>query len=232
MYLDENKKFMGKAKIIFTNPEDARNAQKAMNKKVLANNEIVVVLLSQMRESLSSKSNLMIRNLDQSITQRQLERECSAYGTLTSCLIKKKLDGGLYKSLGYGYISFKEEADALRFLSDFNGKELNGKKVVVQKFIPNSERIKPNADKNLYLKNFPSKMTKEQVEQFLQEKFSPFGKIEQKGVYQDKGQGHFYAFVAFQTTESAKKAIEGMNGYKESGSSEEPLYVGPAQTKK
>lgn len=102
--------------------------------------------------------------------------------------------------------------------------------MVVQKFVPSQLRLKP-LNKNLYIKNFPSRMTKEQVEAFLLEKFSPFGKIEQHGVYQDKRVAHFYAFVAYDNTESAKKAVEAMNGYKEPGSTEEPLYVGTAQTK-
>lgn len=46
MYTDEHKKFVGKARITYSQPEEALNAFKAMNKKVLSNSEIVVLLLS------------------------------------------------------------------------------------------------------------------------------------------------------------------------------------------
>lgn len=59
----------------------------------------------------------------------------------------------------------------------------------------------------------------------MEEKFTKFGKIIQKGIYRDKRTKKFYAFVAFDKASDALNAKEEMNGYKEGELSEEPLYV-------
>lgn len=44
------------------------------------------------------------------------------------------------------------------------------------------------------------------MENFITEKFEPFGTIKSRGVFKDNKLDKFYAFVAFENIESAKEA--------------------------
>lgn len=122
---------IGKIKIIYDNPDSAARAQKEMNNKTIIGSEIVVILKEQINKQDISKSNVFIKNLDQSVTQSQLENECSKFGPIRSIMIKKSHVDGVFKSLGFGFVYFEKEQDAKKFVSEFNGKEINGKKIEV-----------------------------------------------------------------------------------------------------
>lgn len=78
---------------------------------------------------MKTKCNLIIKNLHENISSKQLDNECQKIGPTISCYIKKKEVDGEFKSLGYGYVSFESEEDAKKFLEEFNGKELNDQKI-------------------------------------------------------------------------------------------------------
>lgn len=60
-----------------------------MNNKKLLNSEIVVYFKQEMEEKLKSKCNLIIKNLHEDISSKQLENECLKIGPVVSCYIKK-----------------------------------------------------------------------------------------------------------------------------------------------
>lgn len=75
--------------------------------------------------------------------------------------------------------------------------EVEGKKLQVQKFVSSKNRTLEK--KNIYIKNFPSDWTKEQVEKFIKDNFHSLGNVTSEGVYQKQiGESEkFFAFLAY-----------------------------------
>lgn len=62
---------------------------------------------------------------------------------------------------------------------------------------------------NLYMKNLDQDITEELIEL----KFSEFGKIDKVAIAKDaNGESKGFGFVSFESPDSAKKAMESMNG--------------------
>ncbi len=211
--------------VTYENRENAEKAQKAMNNKEVLRREIRVYFKKNIK-NISKEANMVIKNLHKDISSQQLTDECSKFGELISCFVKKVE----MKSLGYGYVQFVNKDDAENFLTQFSGKILNGLEVKVERFVPYKERKHPEIS-NLYLKNFPSDLTQEEVEKWVTDEMGSLGEITSKGVFKDNKLGRFYAFVAYKEVSAAKEAIEKFNGNKKEGSDDEPLYVDFAQPK-
>lgn len=75
---------------------------------------------------------------------------------------------------------------------------------------------------NLYVKNFPENITKQQLEEI----FSPFGDIESCRLFQSPADQNLniYAFVCFKTPDSAIKAKQDLTG-RQLYNSGKPLYI-------
>ncbi len=213
----------------FEKKEDAEAAQKAMNNAQIFNRELRVYFKKNMK-NLNKKANLVVKNIHPDVSSQQLYNEFSKFGKILSCYVRKEEEKGKLVSIGYGYVQYEQEEDANKAKEEIRGKEINGQVISIENFVPYSERAKPKS-KNLYLKQFPSEMDKEKVENFIKENFEPIGVISSQGVFQDQKHKKYYAFIAFEDCEAAKKAIEKFNGYKKEGSEDEPLYVGFAQSK-
>ncbi len=213
--------------VTFQNKQDAEKAQSTMNGIEFYKRELRVYLKKNLK-SLNPDANFIIKDLDKSVTTKMLTEECKKYGDVISCFVRKEEVNGRLESLGYGYVQFADSADCREFLEQMNNREINGKKIKVERFVSAKLREKPQS-KNIYIKQFPDSWGKEQIEKFIDESFSKFGNINLKGVYQDAKLNKFYAFVAFDETESATEAIAQMNNHK--FSEEESLYVGQAQSK-
>ncbi len=54
--------------------------------------------------------------------------------------------------------------------------------VEVQQFVPFKDRATPKSS-NIYIKNLPDGLTKEEIETIISEKFGSFGEITSKGVF-------------------------------------------------
>ena len=61
---------------------------------------------------MGKEANLIIKNIHEDISQRQLEEECKKYGNVVSCFIKKVEKNGELVSLGYGYVQFEKKEEA------------------------------------------------------------------------------------------------------------------------
>ena len=62
-----------------------------------------------------------------------------------------------------------------------NDTEIEGQKITVSKFVPSKSR--QTAKKNIYMKNFPSKWNKENVEEFIKKEIESKGETTCTGVY-------------------------------------------------
>ena len=79
----------------------------------------------------SKKGNLFIKNLDPATEVSQLRELLAPFGEIISCKIGTDADG---KSLGYGYVCFREEKDAVQAMQDLQGATINGSPVQIEPY--------------------------------------------------------------------------------------------------
>lgn len=217
--------------VTFSKREEAEKAQKSLNGHETFKQDLRVMFKKNMKD-LNEKANLILKNLDKSVTPAQIQAECQKVGKVVSCVVLRN-DSATHDSVGYGYVQFENEKEANEFLENFNGKELCGKQVVVEHFIPTKQRAKAES-KNLYLKCFPEKWNKERIEKFIKTDLGSIGPIGSIGINLDPKLQKHYAFVAFEKSEDAHAATEKFNNWKNEDFTEkdDPLFVGPAMSKR
>ncbi|KAI3512574.1 hypothetical protein L1887_19890 [Cichorium endivia] len=166
-------------------------------------------------------ANLFVKNLDSSVTEAKLEKIFGKFGRIHSCKIAKN---DLGKSKGFGFVQYDSEESANDALTALDGTTFEGKIISVAKFLKKSERKEPEFT-NVYVKNLDSDFT----ENLLIEKFSEYGNVTSAVIMSDAdGKSRGFGFVNFESHESAKNAIEALNGAL-IGSKE--LFVGKAMKK-
>ncbi|XP_054160796.1 polyadenylate-binding protein 4-like [Oppia nitens] len=222
---------LGYAYVNYQNVSDAEKAIETMNFDALKEKPLRI-MWSQRDPSLrkSGVGNVFIKNLDKSIDNNVLHDTFSTFGTILSCKIAQDLHG---ISKGYGFVHFATEEAATNAINKVNDMLLNGKKVFVGKFIPKTERLKLAEETakrftNIYVKY----LTEEYNDQMLRELFQSFGKImSTKVMIDDKtGKSRCFGFVSFESSDSAQKCIEELNGKKEMANGKK-LYINRAQKK-
>ncbi|KAK0603174.1 hypothetical protein LWI29_002173 [Acer saccharum] len=226
----------------FDNEESARSAIDKLNGMLLNDKQVYVgpFLRKQERDSSSDKSrfnNVYVKNLSESTTEDDLKKAFAEYGTITSSVVMRDVDG---KSKGFGFVNFEDPDDAARSVEALNGYKFDDKEWYVGKAQKKYERemelkgrfeqsLKETADKfeglNLYVKNLDDSFTDDK----LKELFSEFGTIASCKVMRDpNGISRGSGFVAFSTAEEASRALAEMNGKMVVS---KPLYVALAQRK-
>jgi len=111
------------------------------------------------------------------------------------------------QSLGYGFVKFKETANASAAIKELSGKALEDKILRVGYARPPAAQVQQG---NLYISNIPTSMTKEQLEQI----FSPYGKVVDSKILVDKSTNtsRGVGFVKFDQKTEAENAIYALNG--------------------
>lgn len=225
---DESRGF---AFVYFKNQADAARIKSAFNHAKIKDKELTVSFVRN-RDQMDPNANLFFRHLPKSHTGKDLEEMCQPYGSIVRCKIKyDEADGS---SLGYGYVQFEKEIAAKECMEALNGKMINDKVIEVLKFQPQKQRNHLIPNTNLYIKEFPSKWTEKQVNEFIDKEFQRLNeksaKIVSKAVSKDQKFGKYYAFVAYQDPAEAREVMERLNNHEFPGE-EVKLYVGFAQTK-
>ncbi|MED6194903.1 Polyadenylate-binding protein 8 [Stylosanthes scabra] len=227
----------------FEKEESAQNAIDKLNGMLINDKQVYVghFQRKQDRESVLSAntkfSNVYVKNLSESMSDDDLKKTFGEYGTITSAVVMRDLDG---KSKCFGFVNFENADDAAKAVEALNGKKFDDKEWYVGKAQKKSERelalkerfeqsMKEAADKyqgaNLYLKNLDDSI--DDVK--LRELFSEFGTITSCKVMRDPhGISRGSGFVAFSSPEEATRALGEMKGKLISG---KPLYVALAQRK-
>uniref|UniRef100_A0A0K0CWW1 ELAV-like protein 3 n=1 Tax=Angiostrongylus cantonensis TaxID=6313 RepID=A0A0K0CWW1_ANGCA len=152
-----------------------------------------------------SKTNLIINYLPQGMTQEEVRSLFASVGEIESCkLVRDKMTG---QSLGYGFVNYSREDDALKAVSSFNGLRLQNKTIKVSYARPSNENIKGS---NLYVSGIPKSMTLNELEVI----FRPFGQIITSRILSDNitGLSKGVGFVRFDKKEEAELAIQTLNG--------------------
>ncbi len=74
---------------------------------------------------------LLIRNLDRSTTEADLQNLFETFGRIQSCTIV--VDGETGRSKGFGFIEMPKAGDAKAAVRNLNGAELDGARIRVKK---------------------------------------------------------------------------------------------------
>jgi len=174
----------------------------------------------------SGIGNVFIKNLHKSIDNKALYDTFSAFGNILSC---KVATDETNQSKGYGFVHYETQEAADQAIAKVNGMLLNDKKVYVGPFIRRAERdFATDGDKkftNVFIKDLDESIT----EQHLTDAFSAHGKVANAVIMRDgNGKSKGFGFVNFEDPESAKIAVEMMNGSKMGPKN---IWVGRAQKK-
>lgn len=226
----------------FENEESAQSAIDKLNGMLLNDKPVYVGHFQRKQDrdnalSNAKFNNVYVKNLSESVTDDDLKNIFGEYGTITSAVVMRDVDG---KSKCFGFVNFENADAAAKAVEALNGKKFDDKEWYVGKALKKYERelelkerheqsMKETVDKfygaNLYLKNLDDSVTDEK----LSELFSEFGTVTSCKILRDpQGISRGSGFVAFSTPEEATRALAEMNGKMVAG---KPLYVAPAQKK-
>jgi len=199
---------LGYAYVNFQHADHAEKALEIMNFKVITDRPCRI-MWSQRDPNVrkSGKGNIFVKNLAKSIDHEQLRDTFAHYGPILSCKVQtNKLTG---ESLGYGFVHFSNEADALEAIQNANGCALKDQVIEVAPFVGRGQRTKGFT--NLFYKNVPRTYSQKNIEDMFAEhgeitssKFMPAPPNDEKKVCHA-------GFVNFKTQEQAKTAQEALN---------------------
>jgi len=218
---------LGYAYVNYHNVVDAERALDTHNSSLIKGRSCRI-MWSQRDPSLrkSGVGNIFIKNLDKAIDHKALYDTFSAFGNILSC---KVVMDDTSSSKGYGFVHFETKEAAEKSIERVNGMMLNNQKVFVGPFVARKERLR-SADgetkfTNVYVKNLDEGVSLDQLKQM----FTEHGTITNAAIMTDEaGKSRGFGFVNFENAESAKSAVDAINGRDING---KMVYVGRAQKK-
>lgn len=83
-------------------------------------------------------SKLYVGGLAYSVTEAELEAFFAEVGKVVSAVVIKDRDSG--QSKGFGFVEMAEDADAKAAIEGLNGKDLNGRSIMVSEARPQEDR--------------------------------------------------------------------------------------------
>ncbi|KAI3432336.1 hypothetical protein D9Q98_003894 [Chlorella vulgaris] len=222
----------------FEEDDAARLAIEKVNGMLLEGKKVYVgPFLRRSERSSDSETkftNVFVKNLDESLSDEEVQAMFAEHGTVNSCIIMRDDDG---KSKGFGFVNFEAPEQAASAVQALNGKDVGGKELFVgraqkkaereamlrAKFEElRAERIAKYQGMNLYVKNLHDDIDDET----LRTEFSQFGTITSAKVMVEAGKSRGFGFVCYASPEEATRAVTEMNGRMIKG---KPIYVALAQ---
>nr|XP_018461523.1 PREDICTED: polyadenylate-binding protein 4 [Raphanus sativus] len=162
--------------------------------------------------------SLYVGDLDFNVTDSQLYDYFTEVCQVVSVRVCR--DTATNTSLGYGYVNYTNIDDAEKALKKLNYTSLNGKMIRVT-YSSRDSAARRSGIGNLFIKN----LDKSVDNKTLHETFSSCGSIVSCKVATDHmGQSKGYGFVQFESEDSAKSAIEKLNG---KILNDKQIFVGP-----
>ncbi|VEU42115.1 unnamed protein product [Pseudo-nitzschia multistriata] len=163
---------LGYAYVNYHQMSDAERALDTMNFSMIKGKPCRI-MWSQRDPSLrrSGVGNIFVKNLHESIDNKQLYDTFSLFGNILSCKVVTDRETGLSK--GYGYIHYETAEAADAAIDKLDGMLIDGQEVQVGHFIGRNNR--PNQDDftNCYVKNIPLDWDDDR----LNKEFSKFGTV-------------------------------------------------------
>lgn len=160
----------------------------------------------QLMPKILPEANVFIKNLNPITTTKDLENAFRVYGNIVS----SKIATDYYnQSLSYGYIQFELKESADTCIQQANNAVFQDMIISVQPF--NSKLNKIDGRNNLYIKNLPTYLNDEQLNQKIMEIFSKFGPITSSVVKLDRSLNRPFAFVCFENHIYADMAFKALH---------------------
>ncbi|TKR65427.1 hypothetical protein L596_025832 [Steinernema carpocapsae] len=144
-------------------------------------------------DHLKRLADVIVKNVPATYTDQNLKALFEPFGKIIAA--KKSL---LHPE--HGYVQFEKREEANKAISALDKSVVEGKEINVEKFLSTSDYNK----NNLFVKDLPRNITDEELRAI----FSEFGQITSCTVTQHRG----FGYVAFDTHEEAKAAVEKING--------------------
>jgi len=163
---------LGYAYVNFHQVSDAERALDTMNYTDIKGKPCRI-MWSQRDPSLrrSGVGNIFVKNLNESIDNKQLYDTFSLFGNILSCKVVTDRETGLSK--GYGYVHYETAEAAHAAIEKLDGMLIDGQEVQVGEFMRRNDRPGQNDFTNLYVKNIPY----EWDDARFNEEFAKYGEI-------------------------------------------------------
>ena len=200
---------LGYAYVNFHRVDDAERALDTMNFKNIRSRPCRIMWMHRdpsLRKS--GVGNIFVNHLAKSIDNKQLYDTFSMFGNILSCKVAMNAKR---ESLGYGFVHYESQESADQAIARVDGKVIAGEKVRVESFKAKKERSGGGSGKqfaytNIFVKNLPAEMTREEMEAV----FRPFGDITSSVISVDKdNKQRAFGFINFASAEEATAAVEG-----------------------
>eukprot|EP00551_Chaetoceros_affinis_P001116 CAMPEP_0203636866 /NCGR_PEP_ID=MMETSP0088-20131115/3317_1 /ASSEMBLY_ACC=CAM_ASM_001087 /TAXON_ID=426623 /ORGANISM="Chaetoceros affinis, Strain CCMP159" /LENGTH=713 /DNA_ID=CAMNT_0050491133 /DNA_START=127 /DNA_END=2268 /DNA_ORIENTATION=- len=163
---------LGYAYVNFHQVADAERALDTMNYTDIKGKPCRI-MWSQRDPSLrrSGVGNIFVKNLNESIDNKQLYDTFSLFGNILSCKVVTDRETG--QSKGYGYVHYETAEAAHAAIDKLDGMLIDGQEVQVGEFMRRNDRPGQNDFTNLYVKNIPYEWNDAK----FKEEFSKYGEI-------------------------------------------------------
>eukprot|EP00747_Dinoflagellata_sp_TGD_P124318 gnl/TRDRNA2_/TRDRNA2_173959_c2_seq85.p1 gnl/TRDRNA2_/TRDRNA2_173959_c2~~gnl/TRDRNA2_/TRDRNA2_173959_c2_seq85.p1 ORF type:complete len:574 (-),score=159.45 gnl/TRDRNA2_/TRDRNA2_173959_c2_seq85:116-1837(-) len=196
---------LGYAYVNYHGVSDAERALDTLNYTTVKGRSCRI-MWSQRDPSLrkSGVGNVFVKNLDPNIDNKALYDTFSLFGNILTCKVVADSQG---KSRGYGFVHYETEEAAKQAIERVNGMQIGDKTVQVAAFVKKAGRdVDTDNYTNLYVKCFPDDWDEDK----LTKTFEEYGPITSATVMTDP-KGRKFGFVAFESNDDAKKAVEAMH---------------------
>jgi len=163
---------LGYAYVNYHQIADAERALDTMNYTQIKSRPCRI-MWSQRDPSLrrSGIGNIFVKNLHESIDNKQLYDTFSLFGNILSCKVVNDRESG--SSMGYGYVHYETAEAANAAIEKLDGMLIDGQEVQVGHFMRRNDRPGQVSWTNCYVKNVPY----EWDDARLNEEFSKFGEV-------------------------------------------------------
>ena len=163
---------LGYAYVNYHQMSDAERALDTMNFSMIKNKPCRI-MWSQRDPSLrrSGVGNIFVKNLHESIDNKQLYDTFSLFGNILSCKVVSDREN--VGSKGYGYVHYETAEAANAAIDKLDGMLIDGQEVQVGHFIGRNQRPGQDDFTNCYVKNIPLDWDDER----LNKEFSAYGEI-------------------------------------------------------
>ena len=198
---------LGYAYVNFHSVRDAERVLDIMN-YTLIKGKMCRIMWSQRDPTLrrSGEGNIFIKNLHKDIDSKVLFDTFSIFGNIVSCKVVTDDEGN---SKGFGFVHFETKEAAKSAIEKVNGNAINKQVVYVSQFVNDTRRNAARKWTNLYVKNIPKNWSEED----LAKRFETCGKIASLLIKKDpEGKSKGFGFVDYEEHESAKDAVEKIDG--------------------
>lgn len=163
---------LGYSYINFHQMSDAERALDTMNYTMIKSRPCRI-MWSQRDPSIrrSGVGNIFVKNLHESIDNKQLYDTFSLFGNILSCKVVTNRETGA--SAGYGYVHYETAEAANAAIEKLDGMLIDGQEVQVGHFMKKHDRPGETDWTNCYVKGIPSTWDDSK----LMEEFSKYGKV-------------------------------------------------------